>query len=193
MYNDCKTAHIERLSQYKRGGWTLEPQYLQLMPLGEEQKRWVAEITGKDETFILKRDFQPEKTPGVWEMYDGWYQIHGQAPGITPFQKEYVRIKDRKMTRRLDFRFVLSHVDEIIAAEPQRKERLKHQIITVLNEIKTEAPYELVAEEIERQKEDLDLVDTADQLLGGLKVLLKRKDSIVKQYNDALKDRKEEW
>ncbi|MFL2144172.1 hypothetical protein [Ruoffia sp. FAM 20857] len=172
---------------------TLKPQYLQLQPSAADEKRWVAEITGDDPTFILSREFQPEIEPGVWAMYDGWYQIHGQTPGITPFQKEYVRVLDGKMTRRLDFRFVKEHVPQIKAAEPERKERLKHQIISVFNEIKAEVPHELVDEAIMQQQEDLDMVETSQELLGGLKVLLKQKDRIIKSYKEAVENFREEW
>src|SRR5699024_12463383 len=90
----------------------------------------------------------------------------------------YVRVLDGKMTRRLDFRFVKEHVPQIKAAEPERKERLKNQIISVFNEIKAEVPHELVDEAIMQQQEDLDMVETSQELLGGLKVLLKQKDQI---------------
>lgn len=168
-----------------KGGHNLKPQYLNLMPNVEDEKRWVAEITGRDETFVLKRDFQPEASPGVWEMYDGWYQIHGQVEGITPFQKEYVRVLEGKMTRRLPFRYVVQQIPEIMAMEDQRKDRLKHQIGIVFEEIIEAAPYEQVRESIEMQRDDLDMVETSEQLLNGLKVLRQRKDSIIKQYNDA--------
>lgn len=171
----------------------MKPQYLRLSPNIEDEKRWVAEITGKDETFIVKRDFQPEKATGMWEIYDGWYQIHGQAAGVTPFKKEYVRVKDGRMARGLGFRYVLEHIEEIIANEPERMDRLKQQIKTILDEIKIEAPYEQVAEAIDSQKEELDMVETSEQLLDGLKALLKRKEGIVKTYNDALKDQPFEW
>lgn len=118
-------------------------------------------------------------------MYDGWYQIHGQVEGITPFQKEYVRVLDGKMTRRLPLRYVVQHTPEILDMEDERKNRLKRQIGTVFNEIIEAAPYEQVREAIEMQRDDLDMVETSEQLLNGLKVLRQRKEGIIKQYRDA--------
>lgn len=118
-------------------------------------------------------------------MYDGWYQIHGQVERITPFQKEYIRVLDGKMTRRLPFRYVVQHIPEILDMEDERKDRLKHQIGTVFNEIIEAAPYEQVREAIEMQRDDLDMVETSEQLLNGLKVLRQRKEGIIKQYRDA--------
>lgn len=118
-------------------------------------------------------------------MYDGWYQIHGQVEGITPFQKEYVRVLDGKMTRRLPLRYVVQHTPEILDMEDERKNRLKRQIGTVFNEIIKAAPYEQVREAIEMQRDDLDMVETSEQLLNGLKVLRQRKEGIIKQYRDA--------
>lgn len=118
-------------------------------------------------------------------MYDGWYQIHGQVEGITPFQKEYVRVLDGKMTRRLPLRYVVQHTPEILDMEDERKNRLKRQIGTVFNEIIKAAPYEQVREAIEMQRDDLDMVETSEQLLNGLKVLRQRKEGIIKQYRNA--------
>ena len=118
-------------------------------------------------------------------MYDGWYQIHGQVEGITPFQKEYVRVLDGKMTRRLPLRYVVQHTPEILDMEDERKNRLKRQIGPVFNEIIEAAPYEQVREAIEMQRDDLDMVETSEQLLNGLKVLRQRKEGIIKQYRDA--------
>lgn len=126
-------------------------------------------------------------------MYDGWYQIQGQTPGISPFQKEYVRVLDGKMTRRLSFRYVVAHVPEIKAAEPERKERLKHQIISILEEIKTAVPHEFVEEALLKQKEDLDMIETSEELLGGLKVLLKQKERIIKEYKTAVERMQDAW
>lgn len=62
------------------------PNYLSLSP-GEDDKKWVAEITGPDPNFRFKRVFLPEFEPGLYEIHDGLYQIHGLHPGITPFKK----------------------------------------------------------------------------------------------------------
>lgn len=171
----------------------MRPQYLNLMANEEDGKRWVAEITGEDPTFKLKRDFQPEISSGVWEMYDGWYQIYGIVAGITPFQKEYVRVKDGKMTRRLSFRYVLEHLPEIKASEPERMERLKFQNKTLLDEIKEAVPDDMVSEEIERQKDEMDFMDSSEQLLEGLKALIKRKDGIIKEYKKVVENRPDDW
>lgn len=69
--------------------------------------------------------------------------------------------------------------------EDERKNRLKRQIGTVFNEIIEAAPYEQVREAIEMQRDDLDMVETSEQLLNGLKVLRQRKEGIIKQYRDA--------
>lgn len=155
---------------------------LPLLPIGEDEKRWVAEITGDDETFVLKRDFQPEIRTGVWELFDGWYQIHGQFPGISPFQKEYVLIQNGHMTRHLDFRYMIRELPRIKAYEDQRKERLIYQINKEFDDIYEQAPYEGVEEALIRQKEDLSMIETSSELLSGLDVLLKQKDQIIKQY-----------
>lgn len=170
----------------------MKPQILQLMPNTSDEKRWVAEITGEDPTFKLKRDFQPDDPEGVWEIYDGWYQIHGQAQGVSPFNKEYVHVKDGRMTRHLHFRVVLAHLEEIKAAEPIRMERMRKQIYKILNEIKQAAPYEPVEEAMERQKEECDLTDEPDQLLGAIAVLKKRKTSIIKDYQKTFENY-QEW
>lgn len=159
----------------------MEPQRLQLLP-NEDEKRWVAEITGEDKVFRLKRDFQPEEGDGIWEIYDGWYQIHGQAPGVTPFQKEYVHVKNGRMLRHLSFGYMVQQLEEIKAAEPARMERLKRQIFRVLDDIKVAAPYEPVEEAIERQKEDCEMIEESGPLLAALTTLKKQKDTMIKEY-----------
>lgn len=156
--------------------------YLHLSPSFVDNKCWVAEIVDRDPTFKLKRAFQPEVKPGVWAMYDGWYQIHGDVAGITPFQKEYVRILDGKMTRRVPYKQVLGDLEAIIAFEPQRIERLRHQISVVLDDIMAQAPYDRVLLDMSHQKDELSLVDSSDELLAGLRTILKRKDPIIKRY-----------
>lgn len=170
----------------------LKPQYLQLLPNEQDEKKWVAEITGEDKVYRVKRDFQPEED-GIWEVYDGWYQIHGQAPGVTPFNKEYVHVKDGRMLRHLPFRTVIQHLDEIKAAEPQRMARMRKQIYKMLDEIKTAAPYQPVEEAMERQKEECDMVDEPEQLLNALAILKKRKKIMIKEYQKAFENYKEEW
>lgn len=162
--------------------------FLYLNPSQADEKRWVAEITGEDPTYKLKRSFQPEHQPGVWAMYDGWYQIHGQVVGITPFQKEYVRIQNGKMTRRLPFRQVMADLPAIIAFEPQRIERLRHQINLELNDIIQQAPFDRVLIEMEQQKDEVSMVDSSDELLGGLTVLKKRKPMMIHHYKELYED-----
>lgn len=169
-----------------------KPQILQLLPHPEDEKRWVAEITDEDETFRLKRDFQPDEPEGVYEIYDGWYQIHGQANAVSPFTKEYVHVKNGRMLRHLNFRYVLQHLDEIKAAEPERMNRMRKQIYHILDEIKDAAPYQPVEEEIARQKEECDMCDESDQLLGAITTLKKRKKAMIKDYQEAFENY-QEW
>lgn len=166
---------------------------LPLMPIGEDEKRWLAEITGEDETFVLKRDFQPEIRPGVWEIYDGWYQIHGQFPGITPFEKEYVLVQNGQMSRHLGFRYMVQALPHIKAYEEKRKERLAYQINQILDEIHEAAPYEGVEEALLSQKEDMSMVETSSELVNGLRILLKQKDAIIKRYQKYYDQSDIEW
>ncbi|WP_373786295.1 hypothetical protein [Jeotgalibaca porci] len=170
----------------------MKPQILHLMPNTTDEKRWVAEITGEDPTFKLKRDFQPDGPEGVWEIYDGWYQIHGQATGVSPFNKEYVHVKNGRMLRHLNFRYVLAHLEDIKAAEPERMERMRKQIYVMLDEIKREAPYQPVEEAMERQKEDCNMTDEPDQLLGAIAILKKRKNAMIKEYHKTFENY-QEW
>lgn len=169
----------------------MKPQYLQLEPNPTDEKRWVAEITGEDKVYRVKRDFQPEEG-GVWEIYDGWYQIHGQAPGVTPFQKEYVHVKNGRMLRHLPFSYILQHLEEIKAAEPERMERMRKQIYLILDEIKAAVPYQPVEEAMERQREECDLCDEPEQLLGALATIKKRKAALIKEYEKAFENY-QEW
>ena len=166
---------------------------LPLMPIGEDEKRWMAEITGDDETFVLKRDFQPEIRPGVWEIYDGWYQIHGQFPGISPFEKEYVLVQNGQMTRHLDFRYMISALPQIKAYEEQRKERLAYQITKILDEIYEAVPYDGVSDAILSQKEDMSMVESSSELVKGLANILKQKDDIIKKYQTYYDQAEDLW
>ena len=160
----------------------MKPNILQLLPRSADEKRWVAEITGEDPTYHLKRSFVQEEGEGVWEIYDGWYQIHGECPGVTPFSKEYVLVKEGRMHRHIPYRVVLGHLEEIKAMGPQRMERMRRQIYAILDEIKREVDYEPLDEGIERQKEDVDMADDPDQLHNALNLLKKRKKEYIKQY-----------
>lgn len=176
----------------KEGGG-MKGQLLQLFPLEEDGKCWVAEITGEDKVYRLKRDFLAEESQGVWEIYDGWYQIHGQAPGVSPFQKEYVHVEEGRMLRHLNFPYVLHHLDEIKAMEPQRMERMRRQIYAVLDEIKEAAPYEPVEEGMEKQKEECDLCDEPEQLRGALYTIKKRKKTMIKELQEKFSNYQKEW
>lgn len=50
----------------------MKAQRLFLMPSEQDEKRWVAEITGEDKVFRVKRDFQPKsaRDSGIF-MMDG--------------------------------------------------------------------------------------------------------------------------
>lgn len=171
----------------------MKAQRLFLMPSEQDEKRWVAEITGEDKVFRVKRDFQPEISEGQWDIYDGWYQIHGTANGVSPFTKEYVHVKEGRMLRHLPFSYVLGHLEEIKAAQPQRMERMRKQIYAILNEIKLAVPYEPVEEAIERQKEDCDMCDEPEQLLVALSTLLKRKEAMIKEYQKTFENWQQDW
>lgn len=155
---------------------------LQLSPADSESKCWVAEITGEDEVYKLKRDFIPEEPEGGWILYDGWYQLNGTVPGVTEFRKEYIRIKDGKVRRNLAFRELVESLDEIKAGEGPRTERMRKEISAILDEIKAAAYCEPVAEGIEKQKEDLEMVDEPDQIRNALYMLKKQKQNYIKQY-----------
>ena len=155
---------------------------LQLSPADSESKCWVAEITGADEVYILKRDFIPAEPEGGWILYDGWYQLNGAVPGVTEFKKEYIRIKDGKVRRNLPFRELVESLDEIKAGEGPRVERMRREIIAILDEIKEAAYCEPGVEGIEKQKEDLDMADEPDQIKNALYMLKKQKQSYIQQY-----------
>lgn len=171
----------------------MEAKHIQLMTAGPEEKVWIAEITDEDETFKLKRDFLPEKRDGIWDLYPGWYQINGAAPGVTPFLKEYVKVEHGTMTRFQDFRWMMQELPKIKAYDSQRLERVKHQIRLELDEIKEAVPYEPAAEALERQKEDLDMIESSSQAIASLGMVRKRKAVMIKQYNDHFENWEEQW
>ena len=155
---------------------------LNLMPANSESKCWVAEITGEDEVYKLKRDFIPADPSGTWVLYDGWYQLNGSMPGVTEFVKEYIRIIDGKVFRHLTFRDMLANLDVIKAGEGPRVERMRKEITAILDEIKEAAYCEQVVEGIEKQKEDLDMADEPDQIKSALYMLRKRKQQYINEY-----------
>ena len=62
-----------------------------------------------------------------------------------------------------------------------------------MDEIKAAVPFEPVAEEIERQKEDLDFLENSSQAIAGLGMLRQRKASMIKQYTEYFQDWEEQW
>ena len=50
-----------------------------------------------------------------------------------------------------------------------------------------------MAEEIERQKEDLDFLENSSQAIAGLGMLRQRKASMIKQYTEYFQDWEEQW
>lgn len=160
-------------------------QKLYLQP-HEDEKLWVAEITGPDPTFKLKRNFLPQIAPNEFAIYDGYYQLHGIHPGITPFTKEYCIVQDGKMQRGLRAGHMLEQLPAIQAMQPLRVERLRFQIRKLLDEIADEVQHERVAEDILYQKEELGLVEDIDQLYGALATLIRQKDRMIQTYRARL-------
>lgn len=168
------------------------PNYLSLSP-GEDDKKWVAEITGPDPKFRFKRVFLPEFEPGLYEIHDGLYQIHGLHPGITPYKKEYCMVNRGHMERRVPYGSVIEALPYIQAYEPQRQERIREQITYILNQIKKELDHELVNEDISYMQENLQDLNDSQVLTETLSQLLKRKDSMIKQYQQRLKNYHHYW
>lgn len=160
-------------------------QRLTLHP-NDDEKKWVAEITGEDPAFKLKRTFLPEIEPNTYEIYDGFYQIHGTCPGVTPFQKEYCVVENGHMQRRWHFGQVMQKLDTIKAMEPQRIQRVKQQLNTQLDAIKAALNDERVDEDIMYQKEQIDMMDEFDQLASAYSQLMKQKKDIIKRYEEQL-------
>lgn len=171
----------------------MKPNVLQLLPIEEDGKCWIAEITGEDPVYRLKRTFLQEEGGSIWEIYDGWYQINGACPGVSPFIKEYVRVKDGRMHRNIPYPVVLGHIEEIKGMGPQRMERIRRQIYAILDEIKREVDYDPLEEGIERQKEDVDMADDPDQLQNALNTLKKRKKEYIKQYRKMIPENPNEF
>lgn len=158
-----------------------QPQYLYLEG-DQEGKKWVAEIIDEDPTFRLKRMFLPEIKTGTFAIYDGFYQIYGQHPGISPFVKEYCRVEQGHMQRRLAFYEVVNHLPAIKAAEPQRIQHLKEQIFQVLAEILQAVDHEMVQEDLMYLKEQVEDVGDSQSLNSGLAQLLKNKELMIADY-----------
>ena len=160
-------------------------QKLTLLPHPQDQKQWIAEITDKDETYRLKRQFLPLEDDH-YRIYDGWYQIHGNFLGAeTPFTKEYCYIQKGQMKRNIPYRQIISDLPRIIEFESTRIEQLKDYITDQLDDIYKQVPYEFVQEAILEQKDQLSLIHTSQELYQALHQLLRQKSRIIKQYETA--------
>lgn len=166
------------------------PQYLTLSP-GEDGKAWVAEIIGDDPVYRLKRIFLPEVEPGVYEIYDGYYQVHGIYPGISPFQKEYCKVVHGHMERRIPVRSFYQEINQIKSLNDQRLARLKFQIHQQLAEIDQALDHEWVSEDIAYQRDQVDSLSDVEMANAGLSQILQRKKVIIDHYRKALELRKE--
>lgn len=181
-----KEARIKLSFVYGKGEEMAEessdqPQYLYLEG-DQEGKKWVAEIIDEDPTFRLKKMFLPEIKTNTFAIYDGVYQIYGQHPGITPFVKEYCQVKKGHMQRRLAFYQVVNQLPVIKAAEPLRVQHFKEQIFLQLDEIANQCDHDLVREDIQYLKEQVDDVSDSQSLNGGLAQLLKNKERMIVDY-----------
>ncbi len=164
---------------------TEKPQILTLYE-HDDGKKWVAELVGPDPNFKLKRDFLPEMSPNEYEIYDGFYQIHGTHPGITPFTKEYCRVDNGQMTRYLSFREMMQWIPQMEARTPQRILNIKAQIIHQLVLIGAEFDHYLIHDELMYQKEQVDFVDDPDQLRQALSQLIRQKPTMIKSYQHKI-------
>lgn len=88
---------------------------------------------------------------------------------------------------------MMQELPKIKAYDSQRLERVKHQIRLELDEIKEAVPYEPAAEALERQKEDLDMIESSSQAIASLGMVRKRKAVMIKQYNDHFENWEEQW
>lgn len=146
----------------------------------------MAELVGPDPTFKLKRDFLPETYANEYELFDGFYQIHGTHPGITPFTKEYCRVDNGQMTRYLSFREMLAWIPQMESLKPRRVQNIKGQIIRQLDEISGKFDNYLINDEIMYQKEQVDFVDDPDQLRQALSQLVRQKPKMIKNYEKQI-------
>lgn len=164
----------------------IKPQILTLYE-HEDGKKWVAELVGADPIYKLKRDFLPEIEPNTYELFDGFYQIHGIHPGITPFTKEYCRVINGQMTRYLSFREMLGWIPQMEALMLVRMANIKEQIIGQLDSVNAQFDHYLIQDEIMYQKEQVDLVDDAAQLNQILAQLIRQKPRMIKNFQELEK------
>lgn len=161
------------------------PQYLDLMP-GEDGKVWVAEIAGDDAIYKLKRVFLPQIKEGVYEIFDGAYQIHGIHPGITPFNKEYCLVNHGHMERRVPFGSMIEILPYLKQYEPVRCQRIKFQITEQLQSIRNLLNHDLVTEDIHYMIDQLDDLEGSQELTQTLTQLIKRKPQMIEDYRYRL-------
>lgn len=157
------------------------PQLLTLLP-HDDGKMWVAELIGPDETYRYQRLFLQEKEEGVFEIYDGIYQIHGRHPEVSPFNKEYCRVMHGHMERRLDPIQLNALLPEMLAGEHKRKERIKSMIWDQLQEIKQAVPHEQVAEAIDYQLDYLDDLEDSPALMKAYQQIARQMPMIIADY-----------
>ncbi|MGX7108055.1 hypothetical protein [Facklamia miroungae] len=160
-------------------------QKLTLTP-NNDGKMWIAEITGEDSVYRLKRVFLPEFESGVYHLYDGVYQIHGIHAGISPFNKEYCIVSNAHMQRSVSGQEIYRLLPKIKLYEEQRKIRLKHQIHEKLDEIGKALDHELVWQDIEYQKDQLDSLEDSQQLTLTLGQLIRREEDLIHSYSKAI-------
>ena len=171
--------------------YTYQP--LLLSPHPEDEKVWVAELTGPHETYRLNREFLRPDESGIYNIYDGWYQMHGDFEGITPFTKEYVTVHDGQMTRGLQSHEMIHQLPAIEAYKDQRLQRLKQQIYEELDELYDLFPEEEVAEQILYQKDEAGMETDVSRLYEALAELIRRKPAIIQQYKKYFADKKEHF
>lgn len=151
-----------------------------------DDKKWVAEITGEDPVYKLQRSFLRESTENEYVLYDGYYQIYGIHPGITPFDKEYCRVSQGQMTRYLTYQQVLQALPEIIARSHERVERYQKLIITGLDEMAQQLDHELITEEIQYQKEEVLFNQDEQELKQAYDFFNSQRPKMIKQYQERL-------
>lgn len=158
-----------------------QPQRLALTPQSDG-KMWVAELIGPDPTYRFQRIFLPEIEEGVFLIYDGIYQIYGCHPQVSPFNKEYCRVVNGHMERRLDPRRLQALLPEMVAREDQRRDRIKQMIRGKLEEVKTAFPHEQVNEAIDHQIDYLNEVEGSAALMQAYHQVNRQLPMMIADY-----------
>lgn len=159
----------------------LKPQYLKL-EAHEDGKYWVAEIIGDDTVYRLQRAFIPEIEKGLYEIYDGYYQIHGLHPGITPFTKEYCIVQNGHMERRIPVQRFYQEIQAIKDLEGVRLPRVKQQIKDQFQSIIDEIDQDWIRDEMDYQWDQVEMMTDSAQAIAGLSQLIHSKDKIIARY-----------